>query len=699
MENVNAERWALSREHFHAMLTLSPAERAGKLAAFSPEEADIRDELIRLFGAEDVVSDFLSPEVPAPTAIGFQPAFRPGDVVDARYDVVAFLGSGGMGEVYQVRDRQTNTTIALKTLRAEIASQPALVSRLRKEMLLASRVNHPHVCRMIDFAHSDEGPLDYLTMELLAGVTLADRLRERPFSVVEADPIARQLISGLEAAHREGILHRDFKSGNVMLTPDRAVITDFGLAREQNTVETFSAFGTGAIVGTPAYMAPEQLQGKAPTVAADLHSLGAVLFEMVTGRIPFPGETPLAIALRRLQEDAPSPRKFAPSLEARWEAAILACLERDPNLRPASANHVLELLEGRAKRPFRYPSRRAVAAVLGTAGLGTVAYYAWRPKYVHPEALQSWKRAEEFVRRRTAPDLKNAVEEFERAVAVQPDFAEAWSGLANAYSAMSEFGLMETQVANQKALAAARRAIGLEPRSGRAHGVTGYIVSNDLKRWRTTEPHFRRALSHSPHDPLVRLWYASFLGKSGRSREALEHLRAGLDDDPSNFVLNQQLAAELYRAREYERCYRQVLELERLQPYEGGTHFMMARVLERRGQFEEALARCDRAVNYGLGTQLVDAMRAVIAWSQGYADAALKLAGAAEAYWRAKPMAAIHVATAYGHCGEAAKSIDILLAGCAREDASVLGADRHPLLERLHSHPRYSEFRARIGLA
>gem|GEM_PF-6584749 len=228
--------------------------------------------------------------------------------------------------------------------------------------------------------------------------------------------------------------------------------------------------------------------------------------------------------------------------------------------------------------------------------------------------------------------------------------------------------------------------------------MLGYIISNDLKQWRTAKVHFQRAVRYDPKDPMVHLWYATYLGKTGDSNEALIQIRQALNDDPSNFVLNQQLASELYRARRYDECYRQAVELERLQPYEGGTHFMMARALERQRRFTEALARCDDAVKYGLVTELVDTMRAVIEWSSGSFQIAHRLAQAAEEYWREKPMATIHVASAYGHLGEETRAIDVLLVGCDRDDSSVLGAPSHPLLEHLRVHPRYAEFLTRIGL-
>jgi tetratricopeptide (TPR) repeat protein len=673
--------------------------RVQRLALLSDRDADLRAELEKLLTGSDSFRNFLS----SPKAdVGERPllgTLSPSDLISDRYQVLGFLGAGGMGEVYKVYDRELKEFVALKTLRTESAAHPASVSRLLKEVQLARRIIHPNICRMLEIGRDNRalGLLVFITMELLEGQTLAETLSAGAMTPSQAEPIARQLIAGLDAAHQQGILHRDFKSANVILAGSRAVITDFGLATERGVRDTFSEFRTGAIIGTPAYMPPEQLEGKAVTTAADIHALGAVLFEMVTGRLPFPGETPLAIALKRLQEDAPSPRDLSPLVSAPWENAILSCLEKDPARRPASALDVLALLEGRSKRPLHFPTRRLVAAML-TTGAVVGLYTRFRPKDLNPEAERSFKKAEEFARRRTADDLKNAVDEYGRALALEPDFAPAWAGLANAYSALSEFGLIKATEGNRKALEAAQRAIALDSRLARAHGVLGYVISNDLRKWRTAEPHFKRAVSYDSRDPLVRLWYASYLGKSGDSKGALEQIRLGMNEDPSNFVLNQQLAQELYRARRYDECYRQALELERLQPYEGGTHFMMARALERQERYADALVRCGDAVKYGLNPRLVDTMRSVIEWSRGAAASARDLALAAENYWRDRPMATIHVATTYGHMRADAKAIEVLLVGCDRDDASVLGAVHHPLLN-LSGNPRYNEFLSRIGLA
>src|SRR5215210_5707290 len=281
-----------------------------------------------------------------------EPAFAPGEMIAGRYRIVRFLARGGMGEVYEVEDQELRDRVALKTVRSEVARDHLTVERFRREIQLARKVTHPNVCRIFDVAFHD-GTI-FLTMELLEGETLAQRLRRSgPMSTEEALPVARQIAEALQAAHQAGIVHRDLKPGNVVLTEHRgtarAVVTDFGLARLESGEDAMTLTAHAGVVGTPAYLAPEQVEGKEITGAVDIYALGIVLYEMLTGTVPFVGDTALSVAVRRLQERPASPRVHVPGLDARWEAAILRCLERDPAARFQSAPEAVEVLIGPIK--------------------------------------------------------------------------------------------------------------------------------------------------------------------------------------------------------------------------------------------------------------------------------------------------------------------------------------------------------------
>ncbi|HEX6863638.1 MAG TPA: protein kinase, partial [Thermoanaerobaculia bacterium] len=343
------------------------------------------------------------PTVPRPSD---EPAFAPGEKIAGRYRVVRFLARGGMGEVYEVEDQELRERVALKTVRGDVSRDHMAVERFRREIQLARKVTHPNVCRIFDVAF--HGGLIFLTMELLEGETLAQRLRRAgPMSTEEALPVARQIAWALHAAHQAGIVHRDLKPGNVVLAEShggtralRAVVTDFGLARLESGEDAMTLTAQAGVVGTPAYLAPEQVEGKEITGAVDVYALGIVLYEMLTGTVPFVGDTALSVAVRRLQERPASPRVHVPGLDARWEAAILRCLERNPAARFQSAPEVVESLTGPlapvppkveekpapAPPPLPPPPAKknklqliALAALLLLAvGIGAFRYLGWR---------------------------------------------------------------------------------------------------------------------------------------------------------------------------------------------------------------------------------------------------------------------------------------------------------------------------------
>ena len=291
------------------------------------------------------------------------PTFSPGQTLAGRFRVHSFIARGGMGEVYEAEDLELGEHVALKTVRPEIAEDPRALERFKTEVHLARKVTHPSVCRIFDvFHHRGEptgpgGPdVTFLTMELLRGETLADRLgRAGRVAPGDALPLVEQMASALEAAHSAGVIHRDFKSANVMLIPPgpgsagiRAVVTDFGLARRDPGVDgsVTSTTTTGSAAGTPAYMAPEQIEGGPITAATDIYALGVVMYEMLTRRHPFEGDTPLAAMVKRLKAAPTSPRVHVADLDPVWEAVVLRCLEREPGRRLATAGDVVKALHG-----------------------------------------------------------------------------------------------------------------------------------------------------------------------------------------------------------------------------------------------------------------------------------------------------------------------------------------------------------------
>ncbi|HEY7216246.1 MAG TPA: protein kinase [Thermoanaerobaculia bacterium] len=268
----------------------------------------------------------------------------PGALLGQRFEVLSVLGAGGMGIVYKARDRELDDLVALKMLKRELWGDASQLDRLKIELKLARKITHPNVLRTYDFGEIDGVP--YISMEYVRGVTLRymlDQTKRLPYSA--GLRLAKQLCAGLGAAHAVGVLHRDIKPENLILEPTgNAKLMDFGIARP---IERMAPGQTqaGFVVGTPQYLPPEILQGKDADPRADLYSCGIVLYEIFTGVLPFEGPTAMDVMVKHLRETPPPPSARWPEIPPALEAAILRCLEKDPERRYRSVVELLHELE------------------------------------------------------------------------------------------------------------------------------------------------------------------------------------------------------------------------------------------------------------------------------------------------------------------------------------------------------------------
>lgn len=258
-----------------------------------------------------------------------------------RYDVIEEIGSGGMGKVFRAVDKTIDEEVALKVLNPDIAANEKMIERFRNELKMARKIAHKNVCRMYDFSQ-DQGT-QFIIMEYVPGEDLRSLIKRiGQFTVGKTILIAKQVCEGLSEAHRLGIVHRDLKPQNIMIDREgNARIMDFGIAR---SLKSRGMTEGDTVIGTPEYMSPEQVEGKDVDHRSDLYSLGAILFEMLTGRVPFQGDTPFSIALKHKSEPPPNPRKVNNQIPENFSQLILRCLEKDRKERYQSAEELLTVL-------------------------------------------------------------------------------------------------------------------------------------------------------------------------------------------------------------------------------------------------------------------------------------------------------------------------------------------------------------------
>jgi serine/threonine protein kinase/Tol biopolymer transport system component len=388
---MDAQRWQEVQVSFDALIELDAVERGNRLTALGSTDPELRAAVERLLAADARADSQLAPleDVFVPqSAPTLDPLGVAGRTI-SHFEVYEQLGAGGMGVVYRAQDTRLGRPVALKFLLPPYNFDAAAKARFLREAHSAAALDHPNLCTIYDVGTSEDGLL-FLAMALYAGETVKARLaRDAPLPVHEALEITRQIVQGLTCAHAAGIVHRDLKPGNVMLLPDGTVkILDFGLAKARDQ----SISESGAMLGTVAYMAPEQIRGETVDGRADLWAVGLVLYELLTGRKPFAGEQDVAIAHSILHDEPAPPSTLRSDLSAAAEDLLLTLLRKDPATRYQSAKELVPDLAALATieaasarsgshRSFRrrriVPVRRrrllAAAAVLMVSAAGYTA--------------------------------------------------------------------------------------------------------------------------------------------------------------------------------------------------------------------------------------------------------------------------------------------------------------------------------------
>jgi serine/threonine-protein kinase len=302
--------------------------------------------------------------------------YQTGETVNDKYEILESLGQGGMNDAYKARDRATGRVVVLKVPFTSLIGDPATYSRYQRELEIGKRLHHRNIQELLDEGRLEDGIGPYLVLEFVDGVLLREYLRQHaPLPPQEAVAIASQLADALQYCHEHGVVHRDLKPENILIQPDGTVkLVDFGIALLQGARRlTFRRLTSG--FGTPDYMAPEQVQGERGDARTDIYALGVMLYEMLTGDVPYHGDSPLAVMSQRVTTDAPLLRRGHPDLPPALEAIVWRALRRDPSERYGSMAALRQDLAhpDQVDIPSEYPSETSGPSRVSREHLVTTA--------------------------------------------------------------------------------------------------------------------------------------------------------------------------------------------------------------------------------------------------------------------------------------------------------------------------------------
>ena len=579
----------------------------------------------------------------------------------AHYQISEKIGEGAMGEVYRARDLKLNRAVALKFIPATLVNEAQRLTRFEREAQLLAALNHPNIAAIHGVEEYQGKPV--LVMELVEGETLADHLLAGELPIADALRLALQIADALKAAHKRGIIHRDLKPANIKITPDGIIkVLDFGLAKQfqdkSEEVDTEAATlhaltMAGGVIGTPAYMSPEQALGQAVDRRADFFSFGAILYEMLTAQRAFSGPTLAAIMHAVLSTNPTSPRRLRPAVPVELDSAVMKSLNKKKELRQQDAEEIcrdlgqiyatltseslaLTTSPGRAIRNLAWSFKTwktehqraafiaAVLAVVVTVGaVATVALKRRAVAVAGPGAASSLKpldasastyelfqQGSAFLERYDKEEnLNGALQDFQAALAKDTNYSPAYAGLGLAYllkyQANRDKQLLDTAFSN------AKQAVDLNGQLADNRVSLGRVLV-EKGEYDKAETEFKQALTV---DPLNAVAHRG-LGDVERARkhwpEAETFYKKAIDLRPNDWDLHLTLGNFYFRQSRYAEAEHAFSDVIKLVPDSylgyrnlGGVYHMQARFAEAAAEFQKALKIKPSAITYSnLGTSL-----------------------------------------------------------------------------------------------
>ena len=739
----------------------------------------------------------------------------------SHYQILESLGAGGMGEVFRARDTHLDRDVAVKVLLRGSLDDPTSRERFRREAHALSRLSHPGVATVFDFDTQDD--VDFLVLEFVPGGTLEARLRDGRLELDEAIRLGTLIGDALEDAHARGILHRDLKPGNVMLTASGAPkVLDFGLAsllhpghtQPQLTVE-------GAVFGSLPYMSPEQVRGEADDPRTDVWALGVVLFEMLAGRRPFDQRRPEALMHDILHGTAPALRALRPDVPPALDRLVASCLARAAGQRPVSAGAVARELrairdamragEGAGADPeagvirslavlpfdnvsrdpaqeyfadgmhealisdlarlkaLRVISRRSVmkykggqhslpdiagelnvdailegsALLVGNRVRVSVQLISartdetiWADRYdgdlvdvldlqsrvaetvakeialqvsppeatrlakrqaVHAEAHLEYLKGTHAARETSPQAVELSIRHFKRAIELDPAYAPAWAGIADAHATRASRGMAPPAQASEESRVAAEKALALDPTLAEAHAM----LANARMRigdMAGAIPMLQRAIEMNPgladvHVLLGRAYYCL-----ERHAEAQQAMLTAVSIDPLSMIIHTSVGDAYYYAREYEKSVEYYRKAVALDARFDGAHTDLARSLEALGQFEESRAQYEEGKRLAGGVAGPSFGLAHLEASMGHEAEARRMLAELTAARSSRVVSAWGIAALHACLGDVDEAFHWLDVAVEEGATGLIFLRVHPRIDRIRSDPRHAALVHKLGL-
>jgi serine/threonine-protein kinase len=773
-----------------------------------------------------------------------------GSTFAGRYQIIEELGRGGMGKVYKALDTEIKEKVALKLLKPEIASDESTIVRFRNELKIARRVSHKHVCRMYDIGREEEKY--FITMEYVEGEDLKSHIRKKGLLPIdEAIGITKQICEGLVEAHRLGVVHRDLKPQNIMIDKQGdAKVMDFGIAR---SVEAAGVTQTGVMIGTPDYISPEQAEGEEADQRSDIYLLGVIIYEMVTGSVPFRGDTALSVALKHKAQLPQDPKKQNPEISENLNLLILVCMEKDRKRRYQTAAELLDDLKnieegfplGTKIRPRRetfvaalirkklsVPALIVALAIIAVVvwqllpkapnitsiavlpledkspnkdredfcdGLveelirrltnieslrvpaktssfffkgkgssiqeigkalnvniilgGTLqkagnklrinvhlvnvvdGYTIWSEKYErdeedifalqddislaivdnlkikllgeeraklvkrhteNPEAYNLYVKGRFFWNKRTEEGFQKALEYFQQAIEKDPNYALAYSGIADCHILIGWYYYLPPKNEFPKAKAAAEKALEIDEGLAEAHTSLGGINLFYYWDWLTAEREFKRAIELKPGYSTAHFWYSVYLSAMGRHDEAIAEAKRAVEFDPLSLMINTNLGCEFYFARQFDKALVQHQKTKDLDPNFLPIHIWSTLAYAAKGMYDQAIIEAKKAIDLS-GGRNIELLGFIYSLS-GKRNEAKRVLEDLFKISEQKYVSSYRVAVIYMGLGERDKAFEWLEKAYEERDNQMNYLKVEPMLDSLRKDPRFNALLMKMNL-